>query len=250
MFVHVPAYPSRRRRSRALAAFVVLIAMASLLGPARGTAHAQSPINGRSYALYVGTGVALASATSAGPLVLGDTGYLQPGGTPIVLQWVNYDASPYLTADTLRVTASDDGDCHGSSSIHAVNVRALIGDPAEISLSSLDGDEEDDCCVTQNYPDAYDIQGLTIGGTPITVTGALNQTVILPGIGRVVLNEVIVRSPDDCDDDDFDVIALHLYLDSGGEVILGDKYSHSDDDCCPVPARQATWGSVKSLYRD
>ncbi len=242
----------RRLRSTSMFIAAAGLSVATFSALSIGDARAQTGMAGRAYGVYIDVPSLAASApfasVAAGPLTFCDSGNLPPLGGNQSVSWANYSFGPYLSADTMGVVTSSD-ECSGSSSVHLVNTTVLVGHPAELFIASLSGDEEDDCCLTSNQPDLYAVQGLTIGGTPIASSGALNETVMLPGLGRVILNEVVTLTPDDCDEDDFLVNAIHLFLDAGGEVIIGSSYLHSDDDCCPLPARSTTWGAVKSIYR-
>ena len=74
-----------------------------------------------------------------------------------------------------------------------------------------------------------EIVGLTINGTPITVTGAPNQTVLLPGgLGRVVINEQN-GSPGD-----ITVSALHVVVTGVADVVVSS--AHADITCRGTPS--------------
>jgi len=78
-------------------------------------------------------------------------------------------------------------------------------------------------------------------GVSVVVTGAANQTVSIPGVATLVLNEQIFAAGS------ITVNALRLSLASGDELTICS--THSDIECSPTPTRRGTWGAVKAIYR-
>jgi hypothetical protein len=78
-------------------------------------------------------------------------------------------------------------------------------------------------------------------GVSVVVTGAANQTVSIPGVATLVLNEQIFAAGS------ITVNALRLSLAPGDELTICS--THSDIECSPTPTRRGTWGAVKAIYR-
>jgi len=74
-----------------------------------------------------------------------------------------------------------------------------------------------------------EVAGLTINGTPVTVSGAPNQTILLPGgLGRVVINEQS-GAPGD-----ITVNALHVVVTGIADVVVSS--AHADIVCRGAPS--------------
>jgi len=84
------------------------------------------------------------------------------------------------------------------------------------------------------------ITALVFAGVGVVVTGQVNQTVSVVGVGTLVINEQIQTGLS------ITVNALHLTLASGLDIVLCSSHSKFN---CPVGVQQATWGGVKSLYQ-
>ena len=87
---------------------------------------------------------------------------------------------------------------------------------------------------------------LRINGTAVVVTGAPNQSVGIPGVATLVINEQV--SSGDGTGGDKTVNALHFYLLNGAEVIVSS--AHSGVRNCPTLAVSGrSWTALKSTYR-
>jgi len=86
------------------------------------------------------------------------------------------------------------------------------------------------------------ITGLIFAGASVVVSGEANQTVSVPGVGTLVMNEQLTApgAPN------LTVRALHLTLAGGDELIVSSAYS---DLSCVTPVRPQTWGALKQIYR-
>lgn len=181
-----------------------------------------------------------------------DSGWLPPTGG--ILDNVEfYEQIPGVLQFLYMSASSHDDDCGGAADFSTADlddVVILAGRPEEISFASVTQSDDDECCNPDDIDfHAASIVGLVAGGSPITVTGLPNQSVVIPG-GTLVINEMILQHHEGaCDDDDITLNALHLYLQDGGEVILGSAHHDDDDDCCASKTGHSTWGKVKSLYR-
>ena len=213
------------------------------------TARAMT-VSGRAYVVYI-------NMPSAGitDQYLVDTGWLSPVGGAVDESAASLDIPNVLNTGEVESRSHGD-DCRGDSHFLIEDGVLLPGDAGEISFGRAHGDDDDECCDERDDPHAAVIEDLTFGGIPITVTGAYDQVVIIAGVGTLTINEHGRGhhgggggGGDDCDDDeDHWVNALHLVLESGGEVIVGSAYFHSHDHCCAVPTSPSTWGGIKALY--
>lgn len=233
---------SRRRT------LVRAVACVSLLAAA--AAPAWPDVQGRAYSVYVNL-----PDHGLPARYHGDTGWLSTtrGGSrsgPSGGVWYGN----VLRVDLMRSESRGDR-CKGHSGSHLEAGHILKGTPYEVTWTRVDSDDDDTCCQPVDRDDiASTFEGLMFGGRPVKVTGQPNQTIVLPGLATLVLNERHRDDrddrDDDCDDDAGEHRALHLILPRGHEVILGAARFDSDDDCCSVTAaRRSTWGGVKSHYR-
>jgi hypothetical protein len=78
-------------------------------------------------------------------------------------------------------------------------------------------------------------------GVSVVVTGAANQTVSIPGVATLRINEQVVAAGS------ITVNALRLSLLTGDELTICS--THSDIQCSATPNRRDTWGAVKAIYR-
>lgn len=83
--------------------------------------------------------------------------------------------------------------------------------------------------------------GKGFGGVSIDVTGEANQTVTVPGVGTLVINEQLRGAGGD-----LTVHALHLWLPGGDECIVAGARIGV---LCVVPVKPSTWGGLKHRFR-
>lgn len=141
--------------------------------------------------------------------------------------------------------------CKGHSGSKLEAGWIMKGSPCEVTWLHMESADEDTCCRPQDVDDLPSLfVGLTFAGQPVTVTGRQNQTLSIPGVATLILNEVKHDAAVDCDDDNSEHRALHLIMKNGNEVILACAKFDSDDDCCNSTAtRRKNWGAVKAIYR-
>lgn len=187
-----------------------------------------------------------------------DAGWLPAGGGHQTATATSYVAGTALMMDqgTAYVDSDDDCDDDGADfDVARVDLGYTVlmpGYASEVTFTALSDRDDDECC-DENDDDFSPavIENLTFAGEPVIVTGLPNQVVAIPGVGVLIINEIdrLGRDDDDCDDDDFAVNALHLFPESGGEIIVSQVIYDDDDDCCPTRLLRSTWGRVKTLYR-
>jgi hypothetical protein len=83
-----------------------------------------------------------------------------------------------------------------------------------------------------------EIAGLTLNGQSVSVTGEANQTISLPLLGQIVINEQTTGSSASADSGDVTVNALHVVLVGGTDLVVAS--AHADIACGGTPpcARQ------------
>jgi hypothetical protein len=85
---------------------------------------------------------------------------------------------------------------------------------------------------------------LVFGGVPIQVTG-FNQTVVLPGVATLIINERVENiTPDGRE---LTSTALHLILADGGEILVSRAHA-AIRDCATVTVQPMSWSGFKALY--
>ena len=181
-----------------------------------------------------------------------DTGWLdsQHGGSRSSyksnVQYGNYIRVDYMESET------HGDDCRGHSGSKIEGGYIMKGKPGEVTWLHMESSDDDTCC--RHHDDDDDravIVGLTFNGKPVVVTGLPGQTLTIPGVATLVLNEhEHADRNDNCDDDDDgEHHAMHWYGMNGQEVILGCTKFRSDDHCCvALPVHHSSWGEVKARY--
>jgi hypothetical protein len=195
----------------ALAAGVVMLGLGSA-SAARADGYA-----GRAFAASVKTG-----ALGGGTVYFSDTGELAPGGG-----W-EYAGLPgtngaALSADVFVASTSGasyaDFGSKVSSSASLADVVVLPGSPATLRASFV----RSQASVTADQLEgSTQVDGLVFGGLAVQVTGNPNQTVLIPGVATLVINEQVVT---DGPVREVRVNALHLTVATGEEVILSSARS-------------------------
>ncbi len=196
-------YIDARRAMPALVAGLLIMAGLGWAAPARA-----ADFGGRAYGAYL-------NVLGSAPGYIADTGALSTatGWSGATLPGASVPG--VLSAETLVAATSggvDDvvGDVANSSTSLA-NVVLLAGSPAGITAALVRSQVD----VTDAGASGYSqIDGLTFAGAPVAVTGLPNQTVALPGVATLVINEQVPTASG------LVVNALHLILATGGEVIL------------------------------
>ena len=172
------------------------------------------------------------------PNYFGDTGNLPTTGGTLDAFLLNVNSPGTIFANNLTGHA-DGGSCQANSNASVANLILLQGHPAQLTADVVTSMAHADC---DGSTGSSTILNLVFGGIPVTVTGGPNQTVSIPGIATLIINEQIGVGSSDVT-----VNALHLtLLDGSFEAIIAS--SHSDVDCL-TPTRAATWGKLKALYR-
>jgi hypothetical protein len=188
-----------------------------MLGLGSASAARADGYAGRAFAASVKTG-----ALGGGTVYFSDTGELAPGGG-----W-EYAGLPgtngaALSADVFVASTSGasyaDFGSKVSSSASLADVVVLPGSPATLRASFV----RSQASVTADQLEgSTQVDGLVFGGLAVQVTGNPNQTVQIPGVATLVINEQVVT---DGPVREVRVNALHLTVATGEEVILSSARS-------------------------
>ena len=167
-----------------------------------------------------------------------DTGQLPPDGGSLRATLDTIHVAGTLSSHTVR-SGCDGNDNAANSWAVQQDVVVFEGHPAQVTAVTAGIWSDGGCDFAEGFSTVTD---LTFGGAPVAVTTEPNQTVIIPGVATLVINEII-QVPGT---GDITVNALHLTLVTGEEVILSSAH---EEVVCVTPTRPSTWGRVKSLYR-
>jgi hypothetical protein len=172
--------------------------------------------------------VVQATVLNLAPVTLVNAGPLPPSGGAAEASLLNATVPGLLTAEALHATTVGQG--NASRSEASVAEVALTVDGNNISAGFLEARATAMC--TDNGATASgssEIAALSVNGQTIPVSGAPNQTVDLPGGGRVIINEQKSPGPGD-----ITVNALHVIVPGVADVVISS--AHADITCQPIPA--------------
>jgi len=196
-------------------------------------AHAAVSCSGRAF----GAKVILVNP-QPNTLVFSDTGDLPPSGGSLSATLLSISLGGTLSSTTISASTSGSGGL-AQSSAHQEAVVAFPGQPAQLTADVIEAHAEATCSGAQG---SSVVTNLTFGGNAVVVSGQPNQTVTIPSVATLVINEQISAPGDP----NLTVNALHLTLGTGEQVILSSAHS---DVLCPTPIRQSSWARIKAIYR-
>ena len=180
------------------------------------------------------------SGRASGAIVAGvrhcDTGELPPGGGSLTQAQASIVAGLLTTGQANSSCTGVNGKASSTASVQAVAVVQLSANICSASLVSVT--TEASCA---GLTATSTITGLTFAGVAVNVTGQANQTVTVPGVGTLVINERVQS------DLSITLNALHITLLSGVNIVIGSAHSAFD---CPLGVESGTWSQVKELYRE
>jgi len=213
---------------------IALVLLAGLLTPAPSVALAASTTTFSGQATVVKGTVA---GIAVGPLA--DTGAIAPAGeardATVFVYPINNVFDPTngaLTAEALHATVVAGG--NNSSAEASVAEFALRAAGLSIAADFLMANASATCNgSTASITGSSEIAHLTLNGQSIVVTGAVNQTIPLVGLGRVVINEQQAGSAS-ASDGDITVNALHVVLAGGTDLVVAS--AHADIACAGTPS--------------
>lgn len=217
---------SYRYRAVMMGALIACAALSAV--PTRADNCAYS---GRAYGLFV-------NVPPLAPLTFSDTGVLPASGGSLSASLLVADVPNVAHAEALSAHASG-ASCAAASDASVANLLLFSGRNIQTSADVVSSAAHADCGGASG---SSTIVNLVFGGTPIVVSGSPNQTVTIPGVATLVINEQLTTPGST----DITVNALHLTTVLGEEVIVSSAHS---DVSCASPVAPGTWGRIKSLYR-
>ena len=171
-----------------------------------------------------------------GPLA--DTGPVSPSGDALEVTVLEYPISGppdptngAVTAEVLHATVVAGG--NDSSAQATVANFALSAAGQSIGADFLMAQASATCNGSSaTITGSSEVARLTLNGQPIVVTGAVNQTIPIPGLGQIVINEQTIGSAS-ASDGDITVNALHIVLAGGTDLVVAS--AHADIACGGTP---------------
>ena len=172
----------------------------------------QTTYSGRAYAAYVNT-------TLTGPFSISDTGELPSGGGVLGNTLLSASVPGVLTADVLVAnTSGASGNANSSASL--ANVTVLPGSAYQLTASFLRAETHADCNAQFGTSEIAELQFM---GQNVVVTGQPNQTISVPGVATLVINEQGRTNKGTYHE--IRVNAIHLVVNGIAEVILSSAKS-------------------------
>lgn len=157
------------------------------------------------------------------PVYISDTGELSPGGGWEGAALLSTEVPNVLAADVMvaatsgaTYTAGPEGDSITSLG----DVVVFPGGAAQVTASFVQAQVQ---ATATGLQGSSQINDLTFGGVPVTVTGQPNQTVTIPGVATLTINEQVMTA--NASSQTVTVNAMHITLATGDEVILSSARS-------------------------
>ncbi len=201
------------------AAFAILtVSMMGLLAASSvlpALADSTTTFSGRAFAVSVTTPL-------TGTVMFADTGQLPPQGGEIDATVLSVQTQPAQAEVLLSVTMGFDQ--HAESRAAVADVTLLPGTPNQITADFL---QAHSLAICTGVSGDSEIANLQLAGQQIIVSGQPNQTVSVPGVLTLVINEQTTSSSGGTNS--ITVNALDLTLPNGIEVIVSS--AHSDITC-------------------
>lgn len=191
---------------------LLLVASAASLSPTWAQTSDSSPgvvYGGRAFAAYLRL-----PTLGVSPTTISEAGPLPPAGGSDSSTLLTLNLPGILKADVLDAsTSAAQGAAESEASL--TNVVILPGHLAQVTASLVRAESQASCLGAGG---SSTIANLTFAGLSVVVTGQPNQTVSIPGVATLVINEQIPSSS--TASHGMTVRALHLTLLTGDEVIL------------------------------
>src|SRR2546425_4208220 len=189
-----------------------LLFVATALVAPLASATETTSFSGRAFAVSVQTPV-------TNTLTFADTGQLSPSGGEIDATLLSVQTSFANANVLLATTMGFDGTAESQAAI--ADLTLLPGSADQITADFLISESTATCTSVSGFSD---IANLQLAGKTVTVSSQPNQSVTVPGVLTLVINEQIVTP------DSITVNALHLTTIDGIQVIVS---SASSDISCP-----------------
>ncbi|TLY13729.1 MAG: hypothetical protein E6K84_03620 [Thaumarchaeota archaeon] len=210
--------PQNRKTSIAALSILLSFIILSAAVPHAWTTTTTT-FSGRAFVLSV-------TAPVVGTLTFADTGQLPPQGGERDATLLSVSTAQAQGIVLLSVTKGFDQTAESEASVAFVSL--LPGTPNQVSADFVRSNTEATC---NGVVGGSEIANLVVAGQNIVVTGQPNQTISIPGVLTLVINEQINSSSGGTNS--ITVNALHLTTVGGTEVIVSS--AHSDITCAPPP---------------
>jgi len=208
------------REFRSTTLLTLLTGLLLSSGPAWVTPAGAGTVGGRACSAMVN-----APLLGVAPTFLADTGdSVTPGGSGSDL--LEAALPGVLGANVLTATTSVETG-YATSSASLADVIVLQGQPAELTASFVRAQADVlDAQGTRKYSGVTEIRDLRFGGQTVAISGQPNQTVDLPGIATLIINEQSTSNQGGVPT--LTVNALRLVLATGDQVLLASARSALD----------------------
>ncbi len=192
-----------------------------------GFSFGPAPLRADSSAIFSGQAtVVRATLPLAGTIVLSDTGPLPQSGGALEASLLNVGVPNLLTAEVAHASTVGQGDRSRSEASAAA--LALTVDGNTIGADFLMASATAVCGPGgASASGNSELARLVINGQQVVVSGAPNQTIMLPGGGQVIINEQTSNGPGD-----ITVNSLHVSVPGLADVIIASAHA---DITCPGP---------------
>jgi len=173
--------------------------------------------------------VVRATLPVAGTIVLADTGPLPQSGGALNASLLDVAVPNLLTAEVGHASTIGQGD--RSRSAASVARLAVTAGGNTVEAEFLRASAVATCAPGGGSASGQsELAALVINGQQVVVSGAPNQTVMLPGGGEVIINEQNSNGPGD-----ITVNALHVIVPGVADVVIASAHA---DITCPGPPPQ------------
>jgi len=204
---------------RILAVFITGLFAVSSSYAIPALADTPTTFSGRAFAVS-------ATTPLTGTLTFADTGQLPPQGGEIDATVVSVQTQQAQAEGFLSVTMGFDHRAESQAAI--ADATLLPGDSNQVTAEFVEAHSLATCTGVSG---GSEIANLKLAGQQVTVTGAPNQTITVPRVLTLIINEQIVSSSGGTNA--ITINALHLTAIGGIEVIVSS--AHSDINCGASP---------------
>lgn len=195
-----------------------LVVMAMLLVSAAGAAPLLADAT-----QFSGQATGVQATVLGVPITLSDTGPLPAGGGALESSLLSASVPGLLTADVLHSTTVGQGSRSRSEASVADLNLTVAGNTIGADFLMARASATCDGSGSSSVSGSSELASLVINGQTISVTGAPNQTISLPGGGSIIINE------QSADSNSITVNALHVNVPGIADVIIAS--AHADVKC-------------------
>jgi len=168
-----------------------------------------------------------------------DSGELPSSGGSLETILQDVRVGSVLTAGAMR--AETHSTSAAISHAYTVKLSVLPGTPAALTADAVPATV---IALCGGFVVELAFMNLVFGGVPIQTTG-FNQTVVLPGVAMLIINELVNSTTPD--GREITSTGLHLTLADGGEILVSRAHA-AIRDCATVTVQPTSWSGFKALY--